>query len=231
MVAHVVTHKKLWEVNSAWDVLTATEKMIIDSEVEYRQYKRNEIIYSEGDEPTHMMMLVSGKVRIFKEGVGQKHIIRMLKPGDIFSYRPIIAGDSNNSSASAMEDTEVLAVNKHAFLSVLQQNNQFCFQVMTLMARDLAISELRTVNLTQKHIRGRLAETLLTLKKNYGLDDDGVTVAMYLSREDLANMSNMTTANAIRTLSQFAQEGIIAVDGRRIKILNEANLIKISQIG
>lgn len=231
MFAHVVTHKKLWELNPAWDVLTANEKMIIDSEVEYRQYKRNEIIYSEGDEPTHMMMIMTGKIRIFKEGVGQKHIIRMLKPGDIFSYRPIIAGDSNNSSASAMEDTEVLAVNKRAFLSVLQQNNQFCFQVMTLMARDLAISELRTVNLTQKHIRGRLAETLLTLKKNYGLDDDGVTIAMYMSREDLANMSNMTTANAIRTLSQFAQEGILAIDGRRIKILNETNLIKISQIG
>ena len=78
---------------------------------------------------------------------------------------------------------------------------------MLMMARDLAFSEIQTVNLTQKHIRGRLAESLLLLLKNYGYDEDGHTIAMLLPREDLANMSNMTTANAIRTLSQIAQEG------------------------
>ena len=54
---------------------------------------------------------------------------------------------------------------------------------------------------------------------------------MYMSREDLANMSNMTTSNAIRTLSQFALEGIISIDGRKIKILNEEELVHISKIG
>ncbi len=54
---------------------------------------------------------------------------------------------------------------------------------------------------------------------------------MYMSREDLAGMSNMTTSNAIRTLSQFAQEGIVSVDGRKIKILDETELMKVSRIG
>jgi CRP-like cAMP-binding protein len=85
--------------------------------------------------------------------------------------------------------------------------------------------------LTQKHIRGRLAETLLTLKTTYGLDEDGVTIAMYMAREDLANMSNMTTSNAIRTLSQFASEGIISLDGRKIKLLDEGELTRISRLG
>jgi CRP-like cAMP-binding protein len=87
------------------------------------------------------------------------------------------------------------------------------------------------VNLTQKHIRGRLAETLLTLKQTYGMDEDGVTIAMYMAREDLANMSNMTTSNAIRTLSQFASEGIISLDGRKIKLLDESELTRISRLG
>jgi CRP-like cAMP-binding protein len=99
------------------------------------------------------------------------------------------------------------------------------------MSNDLAISESRTVNLTQKHIRGRLAETLLTLKQTYGMDEDGVTIAMYMAREDLANMSNMTTSNAIRTLSQFASEGIISLDGRKIKLLDESELTRISRLG
>jgi CRP-like cAMP-binding protein len=87
------------------------------------------------------------------------------------------------------------------------------------------------VNLTQKHIRGRLAESLLHLVHNYGVEEDGQTLAMLLPREDLANMSNMTTSNAIRTLSQFAQEGLVAINGRRISILNEKELEKISRLG
>ena len=89
----------------------------------------------------------------------------------------------------------------------------------------------RTVNLTQKHIRGRLAESLLFLRDSYGLEEDGSTLSIYLSREDLANLSNMTTANAIRTLSAFASERLVAVDGRKIKILEEEKLAKISRMG
>lgn len=103
--------------------------------------------------------------------------------------------------------------------------------MMLALAKDLAVAELQTINLTQKHIRGRLAESLLTIKKNYGLDEDGCTLAMYMSREDLANMSNMTTSNAIRTLSQFAQEGLVSVDGRKIKLLNEEEIKHISRLG
>ena len=87
------------------------------------------------------------------------------------------------------------------------------------------------MHLTQKHIRGRLAETLLLMKKKYGVEDDGRTLAVYLSRVDLAQMSNMTTSNAIRTLSAFAQEGIIAIEGRKIKFVNVEELQVISDRG
>ena len=73
-----------------------------------------------------------------------------------------------------------------------------------------------------------VADSLLTLKERYGLEEDGYTISIFLSREELANMSNMTTSNAIRTLSAFANEKIIAIDGRKIKIINEAELKHIS---
>ena len=93
------------------------------------------------------------------------------------------------------------------------------FMTVTL-SKDLGVSDERTVNLTQKHIRGRLAESLLFLKDAYGLEEDESTLSIYLSREDLANLSNMTTSNAIRTLSNFAAEKIIAIDGRKIKLID-----------
>ena len=63
------------------------------------------------------------------------------------------------------------------------------------------------------------------------LEEDGSTLSIYLSREDLANLSNMTTSNAIRTLSNFATERLITIDGRKIKIIDEEKLKKISKIG
>jgi CRP-like cAMP-binding protein len=58
-----------------------------------------------------------------------------------------------------------------------------------------------------------------------------MTIKIYLSREDVANLSNMTTSNAIRTLSTFAQEGVIAIDGRKIRILDLPKLERISELG
>ena len=99
------------------------------------------------------------------------------------------------------------------------------------LSKHLGGSDSKIVSLTQKHIRGRLAETLTLLIDNYGFEDDGETLKIYMAREDIANLSNMTTSNAIRTLSSFVTEKIITVDGRRIKIINEPQLRKISKFG
>ena len=99
------------------------------------------------------------------------------------------------------------------------------------LSRNLGGSDTKIVNLTQKHIRGRLAEALMVMLDNYGYEDDNSTLKIYMSREDLANLSNMTTSNAIRTLSAFVTEKLLIVDGRRIKIVNEPQLRKISKFG
>jgi len=99
------------------------------------------------------------------------------------------------------------------------------------LAQELGFSNSRTVSLTQKHIRGRLAESLLFLRDTYGFEEDDETIKVYLSREDIANLSNMTTSNAIRTLSTFASEEVISIDGRKIKIVNLSKLQRISELG
>jgi CRP-like cAMP-binding protein len=102
---------------------------------------------------------------------------------------------------------------------------------MKVLAEELGYSNNRTASLTQKHIRGRLAESLVILRDTYGLDNDGETIKVYLSREDIAHLSNMTTSNAIRTLSTFASEEIITLEGRKIMILDGPRLERISELG
>ena len=90
MKVHKEELRKIWELNPVWDVLTDEQKQFIDSQIEVVSYKKNEIIHHEGDVPTHMLMLVSGKIRIYKEGTGQRQqIIRVLKPYDFFGYRVV----------------------------------------------------------------------------------------------------------------------------------------------
>lgn len=220
------------EVLAFWDVLTVDERNYIRNSHTIHQYKKNETIQQEGDKPTQLMILASGKVKVYKTGNNNKQqIVRMLKAGEHFGFRAIIANEANSTSAIAFESSTVIGISAESFISILRHNNSFCYRFLEELAYELAESDARTVNLTQKHIRGRLAEALLFLKESYGLDEDGATISIYLSREDLANISNMTTSNAIRTLSSFVADGMITIDGRKIKIINEERLEKTSKLG
>ncbi|HHB52822.1 MAG TPA: Crp/Fnr family transcriptional regulator [Saprospiraceae bacterium] len=102
---------------------------------------------------------------------------------------------------------------------------------MALLAEKNIESNKRMLVLTQKHLRGRLADALLLLHKQYGCQTDNKTLNVQLKRAELAALANMTTANAIRVLSVFAKEQLIETNKRNISILNIEGLIRVSQLG
>ena len=222
----------LEKISDMLNTLTPEQREDLLSHVSVVKYKKNDVIYSEGDLPTNLLCLVSGKVKIYKEGVGGRpQIMRVLGDTEYFAYRAYMAGEPFITAASAFEPCTVLKVPLEVIVRLIQSNATLAWFFIQKLAHDLGKSDERTVNLTQKHIRGRLAESLLFLKESYELEEDGSTLSIYLSREDLANLSNMTTSNAIRTLSAFASEKLVAIDGRKIKFINLAELEKISKIG
>ena len=215
-----------------WSPLNEEQREFLSNHSTIQSYKKNEIIHCEGERPTHLMCLLAGKVKIYKDGVGgRSQIIRMIKPVEYFGYRAFFAREDYVTAAAAFEPSVICLIPMTAIVTLVSQNNELAMFFIKQLSIDLGIADERTVNLTQKHIRGRLAESLLFLKESYGLEEDGSTLSIYLSREDLANLSNMTTSNAIRTLSQFATERLITIDGRKIKIIDEEKLKKISKIG
>lgn len=220
------------EICSLWSPLDDEERAMISQDLTVEHFRKNEIIYNETDRPNRMMFLVQGKVKIFKDGVsGRNQIVRVINPVGIFGYRPFFASEEFRTTAMAFEPSVVAFVPMEIIVELMKRN----FGVTTFIIRHLAVelgqSDDRTINLTQKHIRGRLAEALLFLRDSYGMEEDGCTLSIYLSREDLANMSNMTTSNAIRTLSTFANEKLIAIDGRKIKLIKIDTLENISKKG
>ena len=213
-------------------ILNDDEKRLITENFHIQTFKKNEMIYNEGEKAELLMCLIKGKVKIFKAGIGGRcQIMRLIRPIQYFGYRAYFAGEDYITAASAFENAAIGFLPMPLIESLVKQNNRLAYFFIKELAMDLGMSDTRTVNLTQKHIRGRLAESLLMLKDNYGMEEDGITIGIYMGREDLANLSNMTTSNAIRTLSCFADEKIIVVDGRKIQIIDENRLRKISRFG
>ena len=233
MVKKELTQVEIAEsIPDLWQPLTETQREYLAKNFTIQKYKKNETIYCEGETPMHLMCLLSGKVKIYKDGVGgRSQIIRVIKDKEYFAYRAYFAQENFVTAAAAFEPCTICLVPMPVISELIKENTDLAMFFIKQLSIDLGISDERTVNLTQKHIRGRLAESLLFLKDTYGVEEDQCTLSIYLSREDLANLSNMTASNAIRTLSNFATEKLIIIDGRKIKIIDEERLKKISKIG
>ncbi|MCH5237203.1 MAG: Crp/Fnr family transcriptional regulator [Muribaculaceae bacterium] len=225
---HIVSE----DLADIWNVLSPEEKRIVTDNFVIQQYKKGQIIYAEHEEPENLWCLLKGKVKMYKSGIGDREqILRLYRPVQYFGYRAYFASENYVSSCAALEASVIGSLPMAIVEKLIRSNNDLAMFFIHELSRNLGGSDTKIVNLTQKHIRGRLADALLLLEDKYGLEDDEATLKIYMSREDLANLSNMTTSNAIRTLTSFVSEKLILVDGRRIKILNEPQLRKISKFG
>lgn len=220
------------DLSAIWTVLDNDERRLIVDNFQIHNFKKNQIIYTQGEDAEQLWTLIRGKVKIYKDGIGgRQQIIRLMRPVQYFGYRAYFAQEPHMSSACAFEVSTLGSLPMPLVEQMINNNMKLAWFFIHELSHNLGGSDTRIVNLTQKHIRGRLAEALIVLRENYGYEDDGATLNIYMSREDLANLSNMTTSNAIRTLSAFVNEKILLVDGRRIKIINENVLRKISRFG
>ena len=205
-----------------WEPLTADQRQYLVDNIKVHVFEKNEAIYREGETPAYIMCLLEGKVKVCMSGVGGRtQIIRMIEQMGIFAYRAAFVNDNYKTSASAFETSTVCMIPIAVMRSLIKGNNELALFFIRQLSQKLGEADALTVNLTQKHMRGRLAESLIVLKNKYGYEDDGSTLGIYLSREELANMSNMTTSNAIRILSSLVSENLIITDGRKIKVIDE----------
>ena len=101
---------------------------------------------------------------------------------------------------------------------------------MKLLSKELHDAEIKITHLAQKPVRERLAETLLFIKTTYGFEDDGETLNVRLSREELANLVGTATESTIRLLTEFKKDKMVDLEGKKIKIINSKKLIQIANL-
>ncbi len=212
--------------------LSQEEKELLDHHHQVINFSKGEIIEGPDSKLRAPVCLASGKAKVFRIGAGNREqIIKMLRPLNFISYRPLFSDNNSIFSAVAIEESAVVVFERNILNKILKQNAEMAVRFMKAMSDDLLFSNNRLVSLTQKHVRGRVAESVLLLRDTYGVEADGRTLRVVISREDLAHLSNMTTSNAIRTLSGLVSEKILDTAGRKIIILNSDRLEKISESG
>jgi len=220
------------KMNFLWHSLTQEERIYLRENATLQTFKKNQLIYCCGDEPKKLVCLISGMAKIYKEEIGmnRQQIVRLAKSGDIFGYRSFLAKENYKNSAVALETSQAYMVPVKVFEQIMHANCRFAMDLMQALAKKLGNADSNLATLTQKNMRGRMAQTIISLKNNFGLDAGTNDLHAKLSRIDLAYLSNMTPSNAIRTLSNFVAENLISVNRRTIQILNEEKLRNVAKM-
>ncbi|HOI48368.1 MAG TPA: Crp/Fnr family transcriptional regulator [Prolixibacteraceae bacterium] len=210
--------------------LTEDEFNRLNYEKSCSLYKKGTIVYREGSRLTGFYCVTKGIVKIFKTGIdGKEQIIRFAKRGDIIAYRSLLSQELACTTAKIIDDAVLCHIPYQTLLYLIQNNWQFSHHMLQIVCRELREANDYITDIAQKTVRERLAEVLLLLKENFELDNQN-TLQISLTREELANMVGTATESVIRLLSEFKQDKLIELQGRKIKFLNISGLRKVASI-
>lgn len=188
------------------------------------QFKKGETIFKEGKPVTGIYFLYKGRVKVHKQWGREKElIIRFAMEGDIIGHRGIGAGSAYPVSATALEAVTICFVDTAFFQSTLKINPGLTYQLMMLYARELHETEQRMHDLVHLDMKGRIADSLLLLQKQFGMDEEG-NINMSLTRQDLASFAGTTYETIFRTMNDLVNDKVIRLKEKNIKINNEAAL-------
>jgi CRP-like cAMP-binding protein len=190
--------------------------------------KKGEPLFLEGEHLNGVFCIKDGICKVSKiSDNGKNQIVNLIKKGDLIGERSLISEEVSNLNAVALDDLEVCFIPRSEIIRDLEKNQNFTLDVLKNMANSLKNADDLIVDMAQKSVKQRLAETLLKLQTKFGTTDEGY-LDIHLSREDIGNIIGTATESAIRLLSEFKKKGFIAIKGKNISVINETELQKIS---
>ena len=192
------------------------------------KFKKGEQIFNEGDEVRGIYFVYNGRIKVHKKWNGDKELIlRFADHGAIVGHRGLGDDFIYPVSATALEPTTVCFITLDFFMTTLKVNHDLTLNLLNFFAEELKESEKRMRNLAHMSVKGRLAYALLLLKKKFGINSEG-NLDIVLSRQDLASYVGATYETVFRTLGELANDQIISLSGKDIRLLDEKTLVSLS---
>ena len=192
-------------------------------------FRKGEIINHEGEKISNFKYLKSGLVKLYRRtSTGEEQVITITRPFEFVSNMSIFSEEKYQYSVSALEDSVVCMVKLDFIKGLFLRNGGFAMGLLTKISKinDKIISQ--TLDIRQKNLVGRVAYVVLYFTKEIY---NSRVFDLPVSRKEIADYIGMSTANVIRTLSDFKKEGIIRVFGKTIEVVDIEKLEIISKRG
>jgi len=188
-----------------------------------RQFKKNQVIYYEGDKGNGLYLLLSGKIKTIKLAEdGRELMTGIYTDDDYLGITAVLSNEQFSDTATALEDSTLCLIPKDQIEPLLNLYPDVAKEFIKLLANDIREKEEQLLQLAYHSVRKRMAEAMLRLGKQGA--KNGETFKM--TREDLAAMAGMATETVSRTLSDFKDEGLIDKKGSTITILDLQRLTR-----
>jgi CRP-like cAMP-binding protein len=213
-------------------VFSFLDDSTIDELCEHKEeqfFHKGEIINHEGEKINTFKYLKSGLVKLYRRtSTGEEQVITITRPFEFVSNMSIFSEERYQYSVSALEDSVVCMVKLDFIKELFLKNGGFAMGLLTKisMINDKIISQ--TLDIRQKNLIGRVAFVLIYFTKEIY---NSRVFDLPVSRKEIADYIGMSTANVIRTMSDFKKEGIIRVFGKTIEIVDLNKLEIISKRG
>ncbi|MCB0772425.1 MAG: response regulator [Flavobacteriales bacterium] len=193
-----------------------------------RVVERKGILFHEGDELHNVPFLVSGKMRTFKvNNDGKEFVTGLHVPGDFIGYLGMLEGGHAMETAEALEESEVALVPKEDLMRLLYRDRDVSMRFIRMLTQEVGEKQERLLQLAYASVRQRVAQALLQLHDRFNADksDD---LGVRISRDDLAAIVGTATESLIRCLTDLKDEGLIATQGRDIRIADHRRLERLA---
>jgi CRP-like cAMP-binding protein len=201
------------------DGLVALKKII--EERKARTFKKNQVIYYDGDKGNGLYLLVSGKVKTIKLAEdGRELMTGIYAADDYLGINAMLSNEAYADTATALEDSLLCLIPKEQLEELLNLYPEVAREFIKLLANNIREKEEQLLQMAYNSVRKKMAEALLRLQRQNGTDN------FKIAREDLAAMAAMATETVSRTLSDFKEEGLIEKTGSTITIIDLARLSK-----
>jgi CRP-like cAMP-binding protein len=196
-------------------------------------YKKGQVLFAEGAPNFGLYCINSGKIKVTKtSGDGKETILRIAGPGDILGHQNILTNENNLVTATMIEDGTVCFVDRKFILELIQKETSISMNIIRKLSAEMAASEVRNASMSNKSVKERLADLLLSLKNSYGIKEDHrVRLDIKLTREEMASIVGTANETIIRFISEFKEEGILEQEGKIIYLLNENKLVQTANAG
>jgi len=206
--------------------LTETELDFLVNGKQQIKYKTGETIIKQNTSSTYVICMRDGLAKISVEGEkGKNLIVRIIGKGDFITGGGLFNGNVHHFTITAITPITCCLIDSGKLSNLFTQNNKFAVELLRNHTRQNNYLLTKLVTLTQKYMPGRVADTLLYLKNEIYHSN---TYSTTLSRQELADMSNMTKESLVRILQQFKESNLIKTHGSEIEIIDEASLQHIS---